>query len=222
MDAMATAQFWIVAVLLVLTPGADWAFAIAAGLRERSAAPSVLGIVAGYAVVVVAVAVGVGALVAQHPVALTAMTFAGAGYLVLLGVSALRRRAEPPAETAGSPALALSPEHGGRLRATSAGQFLRGMGVSTLNPKGLLLLLALLPQFASPAAAWPPTVQMLVLGALHVLDCAVVYFLVAVLARRLLGSRPRATAIVSRVSGFLMTGIGLFLVVETLLSRVLA
>ncbi len=201
MDVGLAAQLWIVAVLLALTPGADWAYAIAAGLRARVVAPSILGVLAGYAVVIVVVALGVGALVTKFPVALTVLTFAGAGYLVWLGVSTLVRRVEPIAASD-------RPIVGSRRV-----QFLRGVGVSVLNPKGLLLLLALLPQFTSPVG-WPAPVQMLVLGALHLLDCAVVYFSVALLARRILRSRPRATVVVTKLSGVAMTLIGLAILVD--------
>ncbi|GAB3395691.1 hypothetical protein GCM10027568_28160 [Humibacter soli] len=140
MNVGLAAQFWTVAVLLALTPGADWAYAIAAGLRARSVVPSVLGTLAGYSVVVIVVALGVGIVVTKFPVALTALTFAGAAYLLWLGVSTLMRRVAPITASE-------SPVAG-------AGwvQFARGAGVSALNPKGLLLLLALLPQFTSRRA----------------------------------------------------------------------
>ena len=51
--------FWAVSFLLVLVPGADWAYAIAAGLRDRSVLPAVAGLLAGYAVLTAVVAAGV-------------------------------------------------------------------------------------------------------------------------------------------------------------------
>jgi threonine/homoserine/homoserine lactone efflux protein len=203
MDGSLVLQFWIVAVLLALTPGADWAFAIGAGLEARSVVPSILGLLFGYAVVVVAVAVGVGALVSTYPAALTVLTFAGAGYLVFLGVSTLvTTRADP---------VAASDRQVGQRTLT---QFVRGAGVSGVNPKGLLLLLALLPQFTSPSATWAPPLQMGVLGGLHIINCAVVYSSVAVLARRLVRSRPRASTTVTKIAGVLMSVIGVSILVE--------
>jgi len=201
MDVSSLVQFWVVAVLLALTPGADWAYAIAAGLRARSVAPSVLGMVCGYVVVVGVVALGVGAAVTRYPAVLTVLTVGGAAYLVYLGASTLRSSV-------------------GRLDASErpvgdrpVAQFLRGAGVSGINPKGLLLLLALLPQFTSPTG-WPTSVQMLVLGGLHVLNVAVVYSVVAVLARRMLASRPRAGVVVTRVAGVVMVVMGAAILVE--------
>lgn len=229
MDGSLVTQFWVVAVLLALTPGADWAYAIAAGLRARSIAPSILGMLSGYAVVITVVAVGVGSLVTRYPMLLTVLTIAGGAYLIWLGVSTLVRRVVPVAEVVAAARLgarepvgagrAVSPGgDAGRGRAGASsdgamGQFLRGAGVSAINPKGLLLLLALLPQFTSPTG-WPSTAQMLALGAIHLVNCAVIYSTVAHLARRILRSRPRATIIVTKASGVAMLVIGAGILVE--------
>jgi threonine/homoserine/homoserine lactone efflux protein len=203
MDVSLVLRFWVIAVLLALTPGADWAYAIAAGLQTRSVVPSILGIISGHAALVAAVVLGVGALITGYPFALTVLTLAGAGYLIFLSVSTLLRKAEHIAVTE-------RPMEDRRLA-----QFVRGAGVSGSNPKSLLLMFALLPQFTSPTG-WAPPLQMGALGGLHVLNCAVVYFMVALLARRLVRSRPRAREIVSKTSGVLMTLIGLGILAEQL------
>ena len=190
-------EFWGLGFLLVLVPGPDWAYAIGAGLRARSAAPSVLGMLSGYVVVATAVAVGVGALVTEYPVALTTLSVVGAGYLLYLGTTALTARTGDGLAAGDAP-----------LGTGGSAQFVKGMGVSTLNPKGLLLLMALLPQFVSPHG-WSSTGQMLVLGGLHVLNCAAVYFAVALLSRRLLASRPGAGTVMTRVAGVMMLVVGL-------------
>lgn len=203
MDVSHVVEFWLIAILLALTPGADWAFAIAAGVRGRWVVPSVAGLLVGYALVVTVVAIGVGALVAQYPIALSALTIAGAGYLIWLGATALTQPAGTAAVAAVTPA--------GSGSATA--HFARGVGVSSINPKGLLLLLALLPQFVSPHG-WPSSLQMLALGAIHVANCALVYFTIAFFARRVLRSRPRATAVITRGAGTVMLLIGLSVVAE--------
>jgi threonine/homoserine/homoserine lactone efflux protein len=203
-DVSLVIQFWVVAILLTLTPGADWAFAITTGLRARSVVPPLLGILFGYAIVITVVAVGVGSLVTRYPAALTALTIAGACYLLWLGLTTLTRAVEHVAASDGP------------VGASYARQFLRGAGVSGTNPKGLLLLLALLPQFTSPRG-WPSAVQMLALGGIHLLNSAAVYFAVALLARHVLRSRPRATVIVTKLSGAAMTLIGAGLLVERII-----
>lgn len=196
--------FWSVAALLVCTPGADWAYAITAGLGGRTLMPSIVGILFGYAVVVAAVAIGLGALVAANPVLLDALTVGGALYLLWLGIGGLVRSARPLAAQAQTTTVVVSP----------VGSFLRGAGVSGFNPKGLLVLVALVPQFTTAHGAWTPAAQMLVLGGLFVGTCAVVYLAVAVLARRLLATRPRGTIVMARVSAVAMTLIGVSLLVE--------
>ena len=207
MDISLVGQFWIIALLLALTPGADWAFAIGAGLRARSVVPSILGVLFGYAIWIAVVAFGVGSLVTRYPAALTVLTIAGASYLLWLGISTLVRPFRQGEVGDDEP-----------VAAGSLGQFLRGTGVSITNPKGLLLLLALLPQFISPQG-WPSSAQMLVLGSIHLFNCATIYFTVALLARHVLRSRPRASLIVTKCSGIVMTLVGVALLVERVLGR---
>ncbi len=97
-----------------------------------------------------------------------------------------------------------------------ARQAAKGLGVSGLNSKVLLLFLALLPQFTVAAAPWPLAVQIAVLGLVHVASCAVVYTGVGVGARRVLRTRPAAARVVSRSSGAAMVVIGAVLLVGQL------
>lgn len=78
------------------------------------------------------------------------------------------------------------------------------------------LLLALLPQFTDPSAAWPVAAQVAVLGLVHVGTSAVVYAGVGAGARRLLAPRPRAALVVSRVSGVALVTWGAVLLVTQL------
>uniref|UniRef100_UPI001C5D6CC5 LysE family transporter n=1 Tax=Pseudonocardia nigra TaxID=1921578 RepID=UPI001C5D6CC5 len=103
MALSAVLGFWAVAVLLIVVPGPDWAFAISAGLRGH-VVPAATGIVLGYLGVTAMVAAGVGALVAASPVAFTALTVIGGAYLIRLGATTVAHPAEPPgAAVAGQP-----------------------------------------------------------------------------------------------------------------------
>jgi len=199
----AVAAFWAVSFLLVLVPGADWAYAIAAGLRHRSAFPAVSGLLAGYVALTVVVAAGVGALVVRWPAALTVLTVLGAVYLAWLGLATLSRpqpSVPAEAEVAGS-----------RLH-----QAAKGTAISALNPKALLMFLALLPQFASRAAALPFSVQIAILGLVHTLNCAAVYSGVAFGVQRVLRARPAIAATITRCSGAVMIILGALLLTERL------
>jgi len=196
MTASAVLAFWAVAFLLIVVPGPDWAFILGAG---RAVVPAVGGLVAGYLVLTAAVAAGVGALVAGSPVILTALTVVGGAYLVWHGIATARR---PPGELSAAPA--------------ARGVFGRGIGVSGLNPKGLLIFVALLPQFTDPEAGWPVGGQLAVLGLTFAATCAVFYLGLGLFARSVLRVRPRVARAVGRFSGGAMAAIGVFLVVERL------
>jgi threonine/homoserine/homoserine lactone efflux protein len=156
----------------------------------------VAGLAGGHLLHATLVVVGVGALLAQSDSAMEALTYAGAAYLLWLGTRVARDPA--PVTAAGA----------------DSASALRGLATSALNPKCPILFFALLPQFVAHTAAWSVTAQLAVLAAVHVGACAVVYFGVALAARRLLRSRPRAAIIVSRASGYAMIAVAAALVIE--------
>ena len=199
------AAFWAVAALLIAVPGADWAYVIGTVLSGRPVLLAVSGIVIGYAGITIVVVAGVGALVAGTPASLTALTLAGGLYLVWLGVRALLR---PGGHGAAGAGAARSD------RAT----LLRGIGVSGLNPKGLLVFLAVLPQFATPRGTWPLAVQLGILGVVFTLTCGVFYLSMGSAARRILDGRPALSRVIARGSGAAMIVIGLLLLAEHLLA----
>src|SRR5689334_7968696 len=205
MNAAALWTFVVVDLLLVITPGADWAYVIAASLGDRSVVLPVAGLVSGYAVHTALVSAGLGVLVATEPVILTGLTLVGAAYLGWLGGRVLAR---PGGLTVGGAQTARG--------ARPTRLVLRGLAVSGLNPKGLLLFLALLPQFVRLDAAWPVAAQTATLGAVHMLNCAVGYLGVGQLARRLLRARPSAATAVTRAGGAGMVVVAVLLLVERL------
>jgi threonine/homoserine/homoserine lactone efflux protein len=214
MAASSITAFWAVALLLIIVPGADWAYVIGAVLSNRSVLLAVSGIVLGYAGMTVVVAAGVGGLVARTPASLTGLTIAGGLYLVWLGAKTVTR---PTAQamTADGAASGTPPgTRSGTGRATLA----RGIGVSGLNPKGLLMFLAILPQFTSPRGSWPLTVQLAVLGLVFTLTCAAFYLCIGSFAGKILRARPGAARAITRFSGTAMIVIGALLLAERLLA----
>jgi threonine/homoserine/homoserine lactone efflux protein len=204
MAARSVFAFWAVASLLIMVPGADWAFVLGSGLRGRTVVPAVGGLVLGYAGVTVVVAAGVGALVARSPSFLTGLTVAGGLYLMWHGARTFARSSAPsaPADAPAGP---------------SRGVLARGVGVSALNPKGLLVFLALLPQFTDPHGSWPLAAQIGMLGLVFVLTCAVFYLCLGSFARSILRARPGAALVVTRLSGAAMVVIGALLLAERLI-----
>ncbi|PYI66833.1 lysine transporter LysE [Arthrobacter livingstonensis] len=206
MDPQALIGFLIVSVTLTCTPGPDWAYSIAAGLRERSFAPAIAGLCSGYVLHTILLAAGIAALMTAVPALLLWLTVAGALYLLWLGASTVKswRGAGFSTHAAGTRADA----------GTHLGAFLNGFGVSSINPKGMLLFLALTPQFITPHAAFPVPVQSLILGLAFVASAAVIYSVVAAGSRKLLRSRPGAARGITLASGIIMCGLGAVLLVE--------
>ncbi|MFF0290744.1 LysE family translocator [Streptomyces sp. NPDC005262] len=203
MDTTTVAAFLAVDLLLVFTPGADWAYAISAGLQDQSVVPAVAGLIAGYAGYTLLAVAGLVVIVAGSATVLTALTVTGAAYLMWLGWGVLRR-----------PAVLSTPT--GPMASSSGQIMLKGAGISGLNPKALLLYFSLFPQFIDPAGGWPVAAQTGLLGTLHMAACALVYLAVGVLARRVLKTRPSVARAVPRVSGAMMIVIGGSLLVERL------
>ncbi len=204
MAAGSVAAFWGVAFLLIIVPGPDWAFVLSSGLGGRTV-PAVGGLVLGYAAITVIVAAGVGAIVARSPGLLTGLTVIGGLYLMWHGIRTFARPAAAPARADGP---------SGSGRTTLA----RGLGVSALNPKGLLLFLALLPQFTSPRASWPLAAQLAFLGLVFMLSCAAFYLCLGSFARKMLHARPGAAHIIARLSGAAMAIVGAVLLAERLIT----
>ncbi len=135
--------FWSISILFVITPGADWAYAISAGIKERTL-PAISGLLLGHFVATLVVATGVGTIVASQSLALMALTVIGSLYLLCIGISLSRHPAT------------ISNEKNINLDTNQPWWkwVVKGFGVSGLNPKVFLLFLALLPQFIHTSASW--------------------------------------------------------------------
>jgi threonine/homoserine/homoserine lactone efflux protein len=102
MDPSRFAAFLVVDLMLVMTPGADWAYAITAGVRGRKVAPAVAGLAGGHLLHATLVVVGVGALLAQRASAMQLLTYLGPAYLLWLGPRVTRDPAPLAAGGTGS------------------------------------------------------------------------------------------------------------------------
>lgn len=221
MNSQLFLAFLVVAGALACTPGVDWAYSIAAGLKQRSFVPAVAGLCGGYLLHTMLMVAGLAALLAGLPGVLGWLTVAGAAYLLWLGFGTIRswRSAtfsvdvNNPGSTAGGPAGSVTAP----ASSTQFRIFLQGVGTSGINPKGLLFFVALVPQFVSPEASLPVPVQSGLLGLTFVLLAGAVYTCVALLARKLLHSRPGAARRVTLASGIIMVTLGTVLLSEQLI-----
>jgi threonine/homoserine/homoserine lactone efflux protein len=150
------AVFAAAVVVFAVVPGPAVFYIVTRSVSQgrRAGVVSAASIASGTFVHVVAATVGLSALLASSAAAFSIIKYAGAAYLIYLGVKALRSR---PAEEAG-------PDLAGQ----SLWQVFReGWVVAVLNPKTALFFLAFLPQFVDPARG-PAALQLMVLGVLLV------------------------------------------------------
>ena len=140
-------------LLLNLTPGPDVLYIVTHALRSgvRAGIVAGLGITTGCFVHIIAAAVGVSALMAASSTAFTVLKWAGAAYLLWIGVKMLFAR--PPA---GDAAPAATPEPTANVNASLKKVFLGGFWTNVLNPKVALFFLAFVPQFIAPGTANTP------------------------------------------------------------------
>jgi threonine/homoserine/homoserine lactone efflux protein len=193
--------FLLVALLIVAVPGPSVLFVIgrALTLGRRGALITVLGNATGTLVQVIAVAVGIGALVERSILAFTVLKFAGAAYLIFLGVQAIRHRRVFAIQST----VAAEPTRTGRV-------LREGFLVGITNPKTTVFFTAALPPFVNPTAGAVP-LQMLLLGVVFVGIALVtdsIWALSAGTARTWLARSPRRIEGIGAASGLVMIGLG--------------
>jgi threonine/homoserine/homoserine lactone efflux protein len=184
--------------ILMLTPGPDMLFCMASGLKggPRSGFMAALGAASGEVIHISASAIGLAALFRAAPQLFDAVRIVGAGYLVLLGIRAVRHRNEGVGGT-------------NDARTTADRAYWRGLLTNLLNPKMALFTIAFLPQFIDPQAG-SVVVQYLVLGVCFVAFEIAVDGTVGTLAGRLtqLLRGRRARRNVNVTAGSIYLGLG--------------
>jgi threonine/homoserine/homoserine lactone efflux protein len=196
-------EFAGLALLLVIVPGPSVLFAVtrAITIGRREALFTVVGNAVGVYLQVTAVAFGLGALVATSTAIFTAVKLLGAIYLVYLGIQAIRHRAAL-AETFAVEVTTI--RHG------TIAMLRDGLVVGFANPKSIVFLAALLPQFVILEHGWVPG-QMLLLGLcipIFGLIFDSTWVLAAGAARSWFTRSPRRLAAVGGTGGLMMIGLG--------------
>ena len=196
MPAASTLLLFAVASLALLAvPGPAVFYLVTRSLTQGRTAGlvSVLGVETGTFAYALAAAAGLTGLIAASETGFTIVRFAGAAYLVYLGVRRLLERGDGEA---------VAPSARSRL-------FLRGLLVQLLNPKIAVFFLAFLPQFVDPDRG-PVVVQSLMLGTLFtvlaILSDGAYVLLAGAVGRRL--RRGRGARRLARLSGGVYIGLG--------------
>lgn len=196
---------------LIIAPGPSVMFVVsrAVAMGRRAALLTVLGNAAGIFVQVVLVAVGVGALVERSVAVFTAIKLIGAGYLVWLGMQAIRHRRDATS------ALEASSSRGPRRTQPQRSSIVDGFVVGIANPKAIVFLAAILPQYVDPNGG-PAGVQMAFLGSIFVAIALIsdgAWAIAAGTARHWFARSPRRLERLSAAGGMVMIGLGLRLAV---------
>jgi len=186
-------------LLLNVTPGPDVLYIVGRSVSQGRAAGvvSALGIAAGCLVHVTAAAVGLSAMMMALPVAFDVVRYAGAAYLVWLGVSTL---------WSGSRTFASRTLEPTRLGTV----FRQGALTNILNPKVALFFLAFLPQFTDPARG-PLAPQILALGLIFIFNGTLVclaYALAAGAVGAWLKTRTSVSTRLTQLAGVLYIALG--------------
>ena len=171
MPAHDVLMFAAACLVMVLTPGPNMIYLISRSICQgrKAGVTSLLGVVAGFFVHMLAAAVGLTAVFLAVPLAYEALKWAGALYLLWMAWQAVRPGARSPFE-----ARALAPDTPSRL-------VMMGFLTSVLNPKVAMFYLSIFPQFISPAHG-SLFIQSILLGLTQISVSFTVNFLIALFA----------------------------------------
>lgn len=193
-DPVALLAFVPAALALNLTPGADMLFCMGQGLRSgpRAAVAASAGISSGAMVHVTVAGLGLGAAVQALPWVFDLIRWVGVGYLLFLAVGAWRGQStEMPSQP-------------------TRNAFRSGFLVNLTNPKVILFVLALIPQFVDPRAG-PVLGQFLIFGAIISTGGFVINALVGWFAGRAgaVLTRPSAQRVLGRLTAGIFAALAL-------------
>ena len=192
--------FLTASLALIATPGQDNIYVLTRGVAQgrKAALVSAWGVCCGLVVHTTLAAVGLSALLAQSVVAFSVVKYAGAAYLIYLGVRMLLSEE--------SFAVSEGTTREVRLRSV----FWQGVVSNVLNPKVALFFLAFLPQFVNPAGS--AMSQLLLLGLVFVLLSLVLVSVLAYFSGTLgnwLRGRPTFASLLRWLAGSVLVGLGL-------------
>ena len=195
-------EYIVAAMIIILAPGPSVLFVIARAIAwgRKIAVFTVAGNVTGALVLSTLVAFGLGPILSRSELAYTAVQWGGGGYLIYLGIDAIRHRTIHAADMTNQ----------GPREPTLARSIRDGFWVGVLNPKGLVFYAAVLPQFVDIDRGHV-TQQLLLLGALFSLLAFISdgsWGLLAGTARTWLASDPLRLEKLRATGGFVMVTLG--------------
>ncbi len=196
------ALFLAASLAVIVAPGPDNVYVLTRGVAQgrEVALASAWGMCSGLLFHTTLAAVGLSAILASSAVVFSVVKYAGAAYLIYLGVRALLSKEEFVAPQEKAPA------------ARFGSFFIRGMTMNLLNPKVAVFFLAFLPQFAGPAnGAGGAAPRLLALGLIFALLSLIVFSAIALFAGILgdgLSRNPRFASALQWLTGCVLVSLG--------------
>ena len=203
-DIASFSLFFTAALLLAITPGPGIFYVLTRSIRGgwREGVQSSLGTAIGGMVHVLAAALGISAVLATSAIAFVIVKYAGAAYLIYLGLRTILQ-----AEAESSAVADILNDASGRPRNV----VYQGITTEALNPKTALFFLAFIPQFVNPDGYI--AVQFVLLGTTSIVLNTLADLVVAALAGPI-GQRLQASARLRRrqrhLSGGMLIGLGAY------------
>lgn len=193
--------FFITTLLLNLTPGNDVLYVASRSISYgiRAGIVSALGIFTGCLVHILAAVLGLSVIISKSAYLFQLIKYAGAVYLVYLGVRALLSK------------QATGPESYKREAANYSRLYKQGMLTNILNPKVAIFFLSFLPQFINPASPYFK-IQLFTLGAWFDVQGTIVLILMALMlgkTKDFFSRNPGVWAIQEKVTGLVLIGLGI-------------
>lgn len=199
--------FALAALILIVIPGPAVLFSVGRtlALGRRGGLLSVVGVTLALIPIVVLVAFGVGAVIAQSVVLFTVLRVLGALYLMYLGIQAIRHRKDSTPDVVAT-----------RLPQSPATQLWQGFIVGVTNPKTIAFFVAVLPQFVDIHADASVPLQMIELGLVFAVIALIsdsIWVFAAAAARAWFARSPKRIEKLTATGGGMMVGLGGILLV---------
>ena len=192
--------FVIAGLILNITPGADFLYIMSSGLSggSRIGVAAALGVNLGIVVHILAAAAGLSALLFAHPAAYDLIRICGAAYLAWMAVQ-VWRRSSTVARARSCPDVRQAAR--------------RGFFINVSNPKTALFIFAFIPQFTDPTIG-PIWVQILILGAIFLLNGAVFTLCLGVGSGYFAAALGRRVGVLNKISAILLGGLAARLIID--------
>lgn len=197
--------FALASTALLVAPGPTIMMVLSYALTQgkRVAVASALGVAVGDLIAMTLSVIGLGALLLTSALAFTLLKWAGAIYLIWLGIRMIRATLSPQTEAGQSPLLDRPPGE------RPAKVFRDLVTVTAPNPKSNTFFVAFVPQFITPETAFAPQAALLIATFVTIAGINALLFALAANRMRSLITRPLTLTWLTRAGGATLIGIGL-------------